>query len=412
MRWLLPAVLLAACLPMAAPDPVTCFVDADGDGYGVPEPFAFDGGDCDDAPGGARDDNDCDDDDPDVHPGVEDLVDDGIDQDCWGGDRITCFVDADEDGYGAEPFEEDADDCDGGFQVSRFGGDCDDGDPAVQPGAEELVGDGVDQDCDGADAVPCWFDGDGDGFGAGDPGVATDGLCGDEPSEAPVDGDCDDGADWRNPDAAEVCNGFDDDCDGVTDLGGHARAGAGATLAVDGNATWGALTVEFRFDGGHADGPSLVHRAPDGAEELRLRHTDGGWRLSWTGLQAPVAGPQLAAGSLAVVSDGFVARWFVEGVLALETPASGPTAWSADGSWTFETGAPEGDDTVGVDELRLWAFPRDASSLAADHCRAVPEDPLGNLKIRLPFEDGFEDASGSGNDATPSPGWSLETGRI
>lgn len=37
-----------------------------------------------------------------------------------------------------------------GFQSEAEGGaDCDDGDPAVNPGADEVCGDGVDQDCDG-----------------------------------------------------------------------------------------------------------------------------------------------------------------------------------------------------------------------------------------------------------------------
>jgi MYXO-CTERM domain-containing protein len=33
------------------------------------------------------------------------------------------------------------------------GGDCDDGDAGVHPAADEVPGDGVDQDCDGVDAA-------------------------------------------------------------------------------------------------------------------------------------------------------------------------------------------------------------------------------------------------------------------
>ena len=42
-------------------------------------------------------------------------------------------------------------DGDGHCSPEHDGEDCQDADPAIYPGAEELCGDGIDQDCDGAD---------------------------------------------------------------------------------------------------------------------------------------------------------------------------------------------------------------------------------------------------------------------
>ncbi|MDP6935775.1 MAG: MopE-related protein, partial [Myxococcota bacterium] len=70
-------------------------------------------------------------------------------------------------------------DGDGYVDVELGGDDCDDGDPAVNPGAQEVWYDGVDSDCDGADDS----DADGDGF-------ASDEYGGD---------DCDDGDETIRP---------------------------------------------------------------------------------------------------------------------------------------------------------------------------------------------------------------------
>ncbi|MFO8073864.1 MAG: MopE-related protein [Polyangia bacterium] len=82
--------------------------------------------------------------------------------------------------------------------------DCDDDDPDVHPGAEEIPGDGIDNDCDGQtdEASQQDLDLDGDGW-------------------TPAEGDCmdvGDDAELVNPDAVEVPDdGVDNDCDGQTD---------------------------------------------------------------------------------------------------------------------------------------------------------------------------------------------------
>ena len=95
--------------------------------------------------------------------------------------------------------------------------DCDDNDASVHPGAEEICDDGVDNDCSGGDlASEVWYhDDDGDGFG--DEAVQ---VCGTQPAgTCDTDGDCDDGDATIHPDAAELCDGKDNDCDGEIDDG-------------------------------------------------------------------------------------------------------------------------------------------------------------------------------------------------
>ena len=107
----------------------SALVDEDGDGYDV--------------------EDDCDDTDPDVNPGqpAESCCPpaDAVDQNCDGligpsevDIACNCFYDEDGDGWGD------------GFGP---GPDCDDTDASIHPEAEEICGDGIDQNCDGSDLV-------------------------------------------------------------------------------------------------------------------------------------------------------------------------------------------------------------------------------------------------------------------
>jgi len=135
-----------------------CYVDGDGDGYGTADGTTVSAPDgrCDLAQGESETADDCDDGAIDVHPGVAEIADDGVDQDCDGADTITCYVDADGDGYGglaATPVLASDGSCDAVENESATADDCDDAAPGTYPGADEIPDDGIDQDCSGGDLI-------------------------------------------------------------------------------------------------------------------------------------------------------------------------------------------------------------------------------------------------------------------
>ena len=196
----------------------TWYDDADGDGYGDPDSAVET---CEPGSEQVTDATDCDDLDPASHPDAVETCD-LADNDCDGvvdeDVTATWYPDDDGDGWGDATAAVEA--CTAPSGHTALSGDCDDADSAVSPLAAELCN-GVDDDCDGsvdedsALDVSTWYaDADGDGYGDPDSILVA---C-EAPSGHVADAtDCDDGAAAVNPDATEVCDGIDNDCDGVID---------------------------------------------------------------------------------------------------------------------------------------------------------------------------------------------------
>ena len=133
----------------------TFYRDADGDGYGA---AATSHKSCAVTNGYVADATDCNDADPAIHPGADEVCD-HVDNNCNG------LVDAD--------------------------------DPALDP----------------ASAHSYYRDADGDGYGAGTAMIACDAPSGYVTTAT----DCNDASSATHPGAAEICDGADNDCDGGID---------------------------------------------------------------------------------------------------------------------------------------------------------------------------------------------------
>jgi len=98
---------------------------------------------------GVTEAEDCDDDNPWVHPGAKEEcneIDDDCDNETDEGVLVTSYGDEDADGYGDDAAEEQG--CWVPVGNATVGGDCDDHNDDVHPDADEVCDD-LDNDCDG-----------------------------------------------------------------------------------------------------------------------------------------------------------------------------------------------------------------------------------------------------------------------
>lgn len=206
--WLIFSLLGVGC--NTGTDSKEDIVDGDGDGYNLLE-------DCDDSnsiinPGATETcdgfDNDCD-----------DLIDDA-DSEVDFTNGIILYADLDGDGFaGSDNTQAFCTPTDGWYLLPS---DCDDSDAEIHPEIQESC-DGIDNNCNGliddsdanvSGAQDFFIDVDGDGFGHSD---FIQSACVQPNRYVDNQLDCDDGDPMINPDAQEICDDLDNDCDSTVD---------------------------------------------------------------------------------------------------------------------------------------------------------------------------------------------------
>ena len=383
-------------------DAGTVYADADGDGYGAPDTAATG---CA-GEGWSAEGDDCDDADALVSPAADEVCD-GIDQDCDGEidedalDASLYYADLDSDGFGdvADPGVLS---CEGSDGLALDATDCDDTDAAINPGGEEVC-DGVDNDCDdtddddgSTDALLWYADDDEDGFG--DPDVMAWG-CDSPTGFVDDDSDCDDGDEGIHPDAEELCDGADQDCDGdidddAVDAGTWYADGDGDTYGDDGDVTLACDAPDGAVaDGGDCDdGDDAVY---PGAEELCNGVDDD---CDGTEDNGAVGGDLWYADN---DGDGFGDDD------SAEESCEAPDGAVADGG---DCDDDDGDTFPGAPEVCLDGIVNDCDGDeddALDACSDRGELSLGDAWVKLTGEDAGDEAGQAvaGGDVT-GDGWS------
>lgn len=130
---------------------LTYYADVDGDGFGsdVATPVVS----CTPVADHVTNNDDCDDEDDSIYPNAPEICD-GLDNNCNGQEDegltvLTWYQDSDGDSYGNPDMS--ISDCIQPPNYVSDDTDCDDTDEAINPGATEITGNGIDENCDELD---------------------------------------------------------------------------------------------------------------------------------------------------------------------------------------------------------------------------------------------------------------------
>jgi hypothetical protein len=324
-------------------------------------------------------------------------------------DLRMIYIDADGDGHGDPTTGESA--CGLREGWVEVGDDCDDSSAAVHPGAVETCS-GVDDNCDGrvdvdaVDAVVGYLDADGDGHGDAATATARCALLADEVATA---GDCDDGDAAVHPEAEDVCDEQDRDCDGEVDAcpdaswtragadltwtGAAPHDGTGAALAVVEDEAGDALLVGAPdHDQGDERGAGAVYLAAGGTEGAL---SDGAWVVGGEhGAHLGTAvvgvasehGPVLAVsapgasveglprgGAVYLLSSGALGTGDSVEMVA-DATLQGPAAWTGAGTAVVSAGDSNND---GIEDLLVAAGAGDGAGERRGEVWLVQPPPGG-----------------------------------
>ncbi|MEO6037704.1 MAG: putative metal-binding motif-containing protein, partial [Saprospiraceae bacterium] len=193
------------------------YADADGDGFGNSAVSLFT---CVLPSGYVSDNTDCNDSNPTIHPGGSEIcnnLDDDCDNSIDEGVQTNFYADIDGDGYGNPAVSTLACTAPAGYVSNNQ--DCNDDAAAIHPGQVENCN-GLDDNCNGQvdEGVKSTFYADADGDGFGNLNVSL--LACTAPAGYVADHtDCNDANAALHPGVPEICDAFDNNCDGQVNEG-------------------------------------------------------------------------------------------------------------------------------------------------------------------------------------------------